>query len=65
MASLLAEASSLYDQAEEALRRGDLAEYQRLVNQARDKVRQAQGLVTSSSSSSTSTTTTTTVVASA
>ena len=65
VASLLAEASSLYDQAEEALRRGDLAEYQRLVNQARDKVRQAQGLVTSSSSSSTSTTTTTTVVASA
>ena len=40
---LLGEADRLFDQAEEALRAGDLGRYQELVSQARDRVDEALG----------------------
>lgn len=42
---LLAEASALFDAADEALRNGDLGTYQNKVREAREKVRQAEALL--------------------
>jgi uncharacterized protein len=44
---LLSQADALFDQADQALRDGDLGEYQRLVRQARDLVQQALNLLNS------------------
>jgi uncharacterized membrane protein (UPF0182 family) len=46
---LLAEAQSLYDQAQEALRDGDLGAYQDLLDEAYEKARQAAELATGGS----------------
>jgi uncharacterized membrane protein (UPF0182 family) len=51
--SLLADASRLYDEAEAALRTGDLATYQRNVNEAALKVREAQRLMASAPTTTT------------
>ena len=45
MAALLAEASDLFDQADEALRGGDLAEFERLSDEARELVDEAEALI--------------------
>jgi uncharacterized membrane protein (UPF0182 family) len=60
VAALLTEASDLFDQADEALANGDLAEYEELSDQARALVEQAEALITGSAGSEEPTTTTTT-----
>ena len=59
MAELLARAVEAFDQADRALRNGDLATYERREKEGRDLVRQARAQQTSSSSSSTSSSSTT------
>ena len=51
--SLLAEASQLFDEADAALRAGDLATYQAKIKAARDKVAQAEQLLTGSTPTTT------------
>ena len=60
VAELLARAVEAFDQADRALRNGDLATYERREKEGRDLVRQARAQQTSSSSSSSSTTSTST-----
>jgi hypothetical protein len=45
VASLLAQAAGLFDEADAALRDGDLALYQQKVNEAQDAVAEAQRLL--------------------
>jgi uncharacterized protein len=45
VAALLAEASDLFDQADQALRDGDLAEFERLSDDARELVDEAEALI--------------------
>jgi uncharacterized protein len=57
VAELLVEANDLFDQADQALARGDLAEYEDLSDQARERVAEAERLLEEAGATATTTTT--------
>ena len=59
-AELLQEADAFFTQADEALAAKDLAKYQELTQQARDKTREAEQVLAAEASSSAASTTSTT-----